>query len=648
MGKQYETLLEEDFTVQEYHTLVDAVMRAHQDSITDMMKAYSALEKMFVGEDVDGQKKGILPEKNELKALEPILGKTFVKETIETIDKIKTKPLTRGEKILAQVRELFNFPRAVLASMDFSMGGRQGWMVPFFQIAKRDGWKISFPFTGAKAWGKAVIHGYRAFFNEDYADYIDLLIKTHPHYKLMKESGVFLSERGQLEASEEYFASQLAHKLPGIRASERAYVTTANAMRAYSFYSIASQWVGTGKAADFSKLGKVLNHLTGRGSLGALKNLAPALNVTFFAPKLTISHVQKVTDLNPFQDGKFYWSPTQKILAADLVAAFGTGMLILWLLSMRKGVEVEFNAKSSDFGKIRMGDTRIDFWGGYSQIMRLVANLATGEKKSTITGEEYDISRMEVVARYLQTKLSPVAGAALDAYRGEDFKGSLLTPDLESISKQFYQRFTPLFLQDTADAIYYQGLNTGSILTSSLALHGIGAMTYPISGSSQAMLTKNHYAQEVFGERWDDLGPISQKMLRLQNPLIDETEREAQKEKLSRKAKARVLKEQRDSERKITRSLDKDVRNELDRLLVRTGGVGRRLSEDWYLNDVKYKQYQLEVITILNKVLPRFTEVDMDPEVKRIILEEVISKVKSGVRQKIVNNAKIEDIQRLS
>jgi hypothetical protein len=233
MGKQYETLLEEDFTVQEYHTLVDAVMRAHQDSITDMMKAYSALEKMFVGEDVDGQKKGILPEKNELKALEPILGKTFVKETIETIDKIKTKPLTRGEKILGQIRELFNFPRAVLASLDFSAIGRQGALMAFMKPG---------------AWLKGAGAGYRAFFNEDYADYIDLLIKTHPHYKLMKESGV-------LEASEEFFASSLAHRLPGIRASERAYVTSLNVMRAQAFYSIASDWVGTGKTADFKELG---------------------------------------------------------------------------------------------------------------------------------------------------------------------------------------------------------------------------------------------------------------------------------------------------------------------------------------------------------------------------------------------------------
>jgi len=638
MGQQYTKWLDQDFTKEDYQTLVDTTMRVHAESATDLLKSITALNKMFV--------EGSIPEKNELKSLEPVLGKSFVKKSVEIIDRIKSKPLTRGQRIMGQFKELFNFPRAMLASTDFSMGGRQGWMIPFFQVAKRDGWKISFPLTGAKAWIKAVGHGYRAFFSEDYADFIDLQIKTHPQYDLLKKSGVFLSERGQLSESEEYFASKVAQSFPGVKASERSYVTTANAMRSYCFYSIAEQWAGTGKSPDLPKLGKILNHLTGRGDLGYLKNLGPALNIAFFAPKLTISHIQKPLDLLPIQDGKFRWSPSQKILAATLAEAFGTGMLVLWLLSKRKGIEVEFNPKSTDFGKVKIGKTRIDFWGGYSQIMRLVARMATGEIK-TSAGEHYDIPRMEVVARFLQTKLSPVAGALLDAYRGEDFKGSILEPDLETGAKQLYQRFTPLFLQDTADALYYQGLSVNSIATSGLALHGIGAMTYPVNESSQAMMTKNKYAKNTFGTRWDELGPISQQMLRIYNPLIGETERRARKERTSRKAKARVLQEHRKTERLITKSLDKDVRKELDRLLVSVGGVGRRLSEDWYLNNTKYKQYQLEVVAALNEILPEFTKMDIDPEIKRVMLEEVISSVKKSVRTNLVNQAKIEDLKRL-
>lgn len=624
MGQLFPSLIEQGWTQQEYDHFIQASMKVHKGSATNLLKSFDAFQKLF--------EEGAMPELNEVKALEPILGRAFVKKTTETITKLKEKPKTVGEKILSNIKEAFNFPRAILASLDFSAAGRQGALMAFMKPG---------------AWARGVSSGYRAFFSEDYADFVDLQIKTHPLYDTLRANEVFISERGKLDASEEYFASQLAHKLPGIKASERAYVTSLNVMRAYAFFNIAEKWAGTGSMSNLPELAKVLNHITGRGDLGSLRKLAPALNIMFFAPKLQIARVQTLTDLIPFKDGQHLVSPTQKILAATLAEAFGTGALILWLLSQLKGVEVETNPKSSDFGKVRIGDTRIDFWGGYSQMMRLVANLATGEMKSTSTGEVYDLKITDTVARYMQTKLSPVAGMALDVYRGEDFKGDILEPTLEGGATQFYQRFTPLFLQDTADALYYQGLTPATMATSGLALHGIGAMTYPVSESGKVGQLKNKYAAEVFsGAKWSELGPISQQKLRLHYPLIGEQERRSRSERTGKKAKARVLQEMRKSERKLMRSLAAPVREELNRLLVPVGGLGRNLSEDWYLNDQKYKQYQAEVAAALNKVLPRFTSMNLEPNVKRIILEEIISKIKSSVREQLVNTAIITDIQR--
>lgn len=627
MSPGYTRFLDIGFSQDEFNSLRQVAMQVHKNDIPLLVKSLTALEKMFVGEEGLGR----LPEPNELKTLEPILGKTFVRKAFDVLSDVKSKKKTTGQKILGQLKEVMNFPRAVLASVDFSAVGRQGALMAFMK---------------PKVWFGSVGAGYRAFFSEDYADFVDIQIKTHPMYETLKKSRVFLSERGKLADSEEYFASKLAHSLPGITASERAYVTSLNTMRAHAFYSIAADWAGTGKSADLPELAKILNHLTGRGDLGSLKKLTPALNLMFFAPKLQVARIQTLTDLIPIQDGKFKWSPSQKILAADLVKAFGTGMLILWLLDKLKGVSVEDDPRSSEFGKVKFGDTRIDFWGGYTQLMRLMANVATGEVKSSTSGEVYDIPISQTIGRFLQTKVSPVAGAALDIYRGEDFKGDILEPSLESVSTQIYQRFTPLFIQDTADAIYYQGLNTGTALTSGLALHGIGAMTYPIAGSTQAMATKNHYAMQTFGERWNDLGPLSQKLLRAANPIMDEMDRRARKERLSKAAKARSLNELRKSERKLFRSLQPEIRQELDRLLIPVGGLGRRLSEDWYLNDSKYKQYQAEVSVGLNKLLPSFLEADIPPEVKRIIVEKVISQVKEGARKELVMNAKFEDLRR--
>lgn len=626
MGIRFTPLLEQGWTSKDYDRFRESAMSVHRNNAPALIKSLKAFQKLFV--------EGQLPEPNEIKSLEPVLGKRFVRDTMSLVEKLNAKPKTFGQKILGQIKETFNFPRAVLASLDFSAIGRQGALMAFFQ---------------PKAWMKGIGASYRAFFNEDYSDFIDLSIRTHPDYELLKTSGVFLSDTGRLNQSEEYFASSLAHRIPGVKASERAYVTALNTMRAHAFYSIKSKWSGTGKEFDLPKLAKVLNHITGRGDLGSLKKLAPALNIMFFAPKLQVARIQTLTDLIPKIDGDGKtFSPAQRMLGVALAEALGTGLMVLWLLGQREGVSVEYSPKSSDFGKVKIGDTRIDFWGGYSQIMRLVAQLASGERKSTSTGEIYGVDTLDTVARFLQTKLSPTMGMAVDAYRGEDFKGDIIEPTLESGSKQFYQRFTPLFLQDTADVLYYQGLTGGSILTSGLALHGIGAMTYPISESGQTAQLKNHYSQQMFGENWSELGPLAQQTLRTYYTDIAEQERRSRQERLSKKAKARTLNEIRSSERRITRSLPKDVRKELDRLLVPVGGLSRRLSEDWYLNDTKYKQYELKTSDILNKVLPRFTSLKIAPEIKRIVIEEAINRIKKGVRQQIVNQAKFEDLKRFN
>jgi hypothetical protein len=150
-------------------------------------------------------------------------------------------------------------------------------------------------------------------------------------------------------------------------------------MRAHAFYSIAQDWLGSGKSnKDLKELASVINHITGRGDLSGLKKLENALNIMFFAPKLFVGRIQTITDLVPISDGKLSVSPTRKLLAGTLLKAVGTGLLILGLLRRMKGVQVEDDPRSSDFGKIRIGDTRIDFWGGYSQIARLGAGMIVG------------------------------------------------------------------------------------------------------------------------------------------------------------------------------------------------------------------------------------------------------------------------------
>ena len=163
-----------------------------------------------------------------------------------------------------------------------------------------------------------------------------------------------------------------------------------------------------------------------------------------------------------------------------------------------KGVEVEKDPRSSDFGKVRFGNTRFDFWGGYSQIARLTAQLISAEAKGTETKRIMPTDRGQAIWRFVQSKLSPASGLSVDLVRGETFIGEQLEATPEGITKQAFERFTPLFIQDVVDAARYQGLTTAAIVAP-LAGHGIGAMTYPVRPATEASRIKDVKSRQAYG-----------------------------------------------------------------------------------------------------------------------------------------------------
>jgi len=512
--------------------------------------------------DAKGQAK--LPEPNQIKQLEKVFGPRL------TDSLMKLRGETR--KVSHKVVEALNLPRAILASFDVSAGGRQGLLL--LPIAP-------------KQWAKAIGQGYKAWTSPEYADYVDIQIKSDPHYKKFR---------------------------PGIKASERAYTTTLNSLRFYTFKKYTQKWQGSGRTAeDYEKLAKFINHATGRGDITGLEEYAPFLNAAFFAPRLQMGRIQSITDLfkgikEDLKKGEI--SPTRKIIAADLVSFFGGGIGILALLSKMEGVSVEDDPRSSDFGKIRFGNTRIDFWGGYSQIARLVSQLATAETKGTDTGRVMKADRSNIIWRFIQTKLSPAAGLSVDLVRGETFLGKQLEATPEVISEQAYERFTPLFIQDVLDALRYQGLTSAAIV-SPLAVHGIGAMTYPIRPSSEAARIKDSLSREVFGKSWDEISDIGQKYLRESNPEIELVERKSRIERENFDLVARRLEEQRKVMNNIINKMPSSIRKDIDNFDVYISGLSRYVANGYYLNDKRYKEYQNKVKINMALHLSRLSRLDV-------------------------------------
>lgn len=402
----------------------------------------------------------------------------------------------RIHKTLGVLGNILNLPRSIMSSFDLSAPFRQG----LFLINRPEFWK-SFPSM------------FRQFGSEKAFQGVMADIKSRGTYKLMDRSGLAFSELGyELTSREEQFVSQWAEKIPvlgrGIRASERGYTGFLNKVRADTFDSLVTLSKEAG--IDLSKNTKALkdissfvNNATGRGDLGKLSQAGPILSGLFFSPRLIASRVNL---LNPAYYVKL--SPVVRKEAIKSLLTLGALATTVTSLAFAGGAEIEVDPRSSDFAKIKTGNTRYDILGGFGQYLTLGARLASNETK-TAKGEVQELgkkfgsnTRLDVLLNFGINKESPVASFITDYLRGKNAVGE--TFDTKTA---IAQRFIPLFLQDLAKSVKEHGATKGAAMAAP-SVFGIGSQTYdPPKGYDV-------YGRSYAKERVDD--PTITELKRLQ------------------------------------------------------------------------------------------------------------------------------------
>lgn len=154
---------------------------------------------------------------------------------------------------------------------------------------------------------------------------------------------------------------------------------------------------------------------------------------------------------------------------------FGATML---LLGAAAGADIEDDPRSSDFGKMKFGDTRIDVWAGFQQLVRFFAQLITGERKGPsgriqkLNGKSFPReTRGDLILRFLRSKLAPTPGTAVNLLEGTDMNGDPVTIQGEAI-----KNVMPLYIQDV-QKLHDRETPTG-IMAAIAAFFGIGVQTY--------------------------------------------------------------------------------------------------------------------------------------------------------------------------
>jgi hypothetical protein len=377
------------------------------------------------------------------------------------------KPKTAGEKIGGAIGETVNLQRQIMTSGDFSAVGRQGGIL---------GWTHLFHVP------RALEQMVRATISEKGFHVAERAILERPHARMYEKAGLYLAKRDHTPGkAEEAFLSRIASKLPIISHSERAYVAYLNRLRADVFDSMSKSWIYGKQGPSQEELKAIANYInlaTGRGHLKAgkfdLERAGDAMSTVLFSPRFVTSRAEMLA-LQPM------WKGTAKSRAqiGYNYAKYAAGVFSTIKLAEMAGAEVNYDPTSSDFLKIKMGETRIDALSGLQQPIVLAARLwtsrytTTGGSVKDLQNPEYgQDTRADVAVRFGRTKLAPIPATTYTYFDGKNVIGEPF--DWEKNGKELV---TPMIARDLAKNMEAQGIPKGIVL-GILASMGIGVNTH--------------------------------------------------------------------------------------------------------------------------------------------------------------------------
>lgn len=491
-------------------------------SPTDWKKVQlNAVQARQLGFDffgLDDKGKLIIKKIRESPAVEELVSPEFKQSTLEAIT---------------------NLPRATMSGLDASAPLRQGLGL----IHRAEFWK-SLPSM------------FKAMGSEEAYQKLNESILSSPIFKkrvlangklapsIAEEAGLSLTN--MLNNREESIMSNLPEAIPilghGYKASNRAYTAFLNKLRADTFEQMAMDfgaYSGINVKNDIPVLKNIaefVNSATGRGSLNIKIPFGPniaafeqpgaakVLSSMFFSPRLIASRLKMMS-----RGAGAVFSPETYMLSApsvrreylkSLFAIAGAANTFTQLMKMG-GAEVESDMASSDFGKAKVGDTRIDPYGGFQQYIvaaqRLMPEIDLSTKglqefsdqfgggrpnfgaqmKSTTTGQEYSLwdpqfgqsSQADVALRFIRSKLNPILNfvwGLLD--KRQELSGRKMqfgyNPE-QSIAENFgensiVQRLAPMVAQDIYDLITkgQDVPNSMKAIAATGAFFGMGSQTY--------------------------------------------------------------------------------------------------------------------------------------------------------------------------
>ena len=346
--------------------------------------------------------------------------------------------------------------------------------------------------VGTKEFWKNIVPSIRAFFDERYyVEGLAEILKDEKMFKIARAMGVDFTLPGI--AKEEFYLAEKIKKLPIIgdlvAGSERAFVFFLNKVRFDCFKNgyralMKMNLPEEEMTKHLTLLAENLNIWTGRGTWKWVARHGDLLRLVLWAPRLYTAQLQQ---LNVLRYVKMHPVLRQKYLFSALgglaLNALLDSLIFFYFRHLLgyKDVEIGLNPLSADFGRIRIGDTRIDFLGGLNQYVVLISRLLSGRYISSLTGKETEFideteipigkSRGDILWNFIRNKFNPTLDLIFDWFKIAPTPFEERTP-----AKDIFLGWIPLIFEDIIDLVGspYREIEPTPVYLSKFAL-GMGA-----------------------------------------------------------------------------------------------------------------------------------------------------------------------------
>lgn len=353
-------------------------------------------------------------------------------------------------------RELYRAPRSIMSTLDLSAPLRQGRTL-----------------SDRKAFYTSLDDMFKSAGSEKGYEAVNSSIAAHQHFGLAKKSGIDFTDLGtKLASREEQFQSRLAEAIPGfgklVRGSSRGYTGYLNKLRMDSFGTLVDSYTKAGHDMTpelTKKLADYVNTATGRGSLGRFERAAVGMNQIFYSPRFIASRMRML-------DPRTYITKNVGVRKEYLRSAvsLATSTVAIVSLATMMGAKVSDDPKSSDFGKIKVKNTRTDFSGSFQPFVTFLARMGTG-KSTSGNGSTYEIrDKGQTIMNFGRSKLAPIPAALIDLAVGKDVTGNDVT-----IPQEVMKLYTPMIAKDLKDILEDDPTLAPWIVP---AIFGAGVQTY--------------------------------------------------------------------------------------------------------------------------------------------------------------------------